>query len=72
LVVNNSKKLKVKALNNSEGIGYNFTRYETHEKKNNIIFFQYCLNFLNRKNVIKENVDIEKNTFFEGNKFIQT
>jgi len=72
LVVNSSKKLKVKTLNNFEGIGCNFTKYEKYEKKNYDRFFQSCLNFLNRKNEIKENDIIGKNTFFEGNKFIYT
>jgi len=70
LVVNSSKKFKVKTLNNSEGIGCNFTRYEIHEKRNYIIFFRCCLNFLNRKNEIKENDTIEKKKIFEGKKFI--
>jgi len=70
LVANSPKRLKIKALNISEGIGYNFTKYEPHEKRNYIILFQCCLNFIDRKNEIKENDNIEKNTIFEGNIFI--
>ncbi|OUM64311.1 hypothetical protein PIROE2DRAFT_8931, partial [Piromyces sp. E2] len=48
-----TKKLQTKVLNSSEGIGYNFTKYEKHEKKKYNMFFKYSLNFINNKKKIK-------------------